>query len=288
MRKNAAMHGGAEDRKPSPTALLPMALVVVAVVVLALVVKGSQRGTIVVERIAFSSSAIQNGRSNPPLSFSITEITQTAADGTVQRSFVSDTIARPEIEQVTAGQNIQVYDPRDNTIFVTTQPAIQRALNARVARTAPKGVHISGSSSSREISVSSRLVFAPGRRSVYAQGLHAHQYRLAGRTTVDGHPALRLTESSRLALQPLAGFEVMHDTAYVSPRTLDPIEAITKSELPGVESTLVERWSVYRVLPATSHNQRLLSLSSLHPHANVVHSAGRYLRATTFTSSSTG
>lgn len=272
------MHGGADGHRASPVALLPTALIAVIFVVVALVVAGNQTGTIVVQRIAFSAAAIQNDQRNPPTSFSITEITQTGPDGSDQRDFTSNTFGGPEVQEVTAGRQIEAYLPRDHTIYVMTQASLRRAFNTQDALTAPKGSHVG---SVQHVSLSSRLVFTPGRRSIFAQQLYAHQYRVAGRTMIDGRPALRLaqTRRDRLRLAGISGGLESQTTVYVAPGTYDPIEETIRSRLPGGSDTVVERWSVYRVLRATARNRRLLSLSARHPHAHVVHSALAYLRA---------
>jgi hypothetical protein len=280
MRENAAVLEEADRHRPSPVALLPIALVAVVVVVLALVVAGNQTGTIVIQRIAFSAAAIQNGKRDRPTSFSITEITQTAADGTDQRDFTSNTFGRPAVQEVTAGQQIEAYLPGDNTIYLMTQAGLQRAFNIQDALAAPKGAHV-GRGSVQHVTLSSQLVFTPGRRSTFAQQLHAHQYRVAGRATIDSRPALTLLQTRRYRVRyaSVSGGLASQTTVYVTPRTYDPIEEVIRSQLPGASDTVVERWSVYRVLRATARNQRLLSLSAQHPHARVVNSALAYLRA---------
>lgn len=269
------MTRGADNRRASAVALLPVAVAVAAVLALALIVKGNERGTIVVQRVAISARAVQSGKRNPPVAYSVTEIVETAADGSEERTFTSETFSHPGLQQVTAGQHVQLYDARDNTIFVTTQPAIQRALRAEMGAAGDDvGVH--------QVSLRSRLVFSPGRQSVFAQQLHARQYRIAARTTTGGRPALEIVQTHPTRLH---GFSVTGGyrsltTAYVSPRTYDPIEEITHMSLPGVTDTVVERWTEYRVLSSTTGNERLLSLTALHPHARIVDGARAFLQAT--------
>lgn len=271
------MHGGADSPRASPGALISVVVVVVAVLVLALVVKANQTGTIVVERIVLSASSTTGTYTQHSSSFATTEITETDANGADVRDLESNDFSWPGFQQVTAGQRIELYDPLDNTIFVTTQPAVQRAINQQMRAL----LHGGGSARSTSVQyAAAQRVFTPGRRSVYAQEVLAHRYRVIGRTTIDGRPALKLFRAT-----PLQGFTgpgdyKSFDTMYVSPRTYDPIEDITRARIPGARTRTVQRWSVYRVLRATTANRRMLSLTALHPGAAIVHGARAYLRAT--------
>jgi len=278
MRENAAMHAGAESHRASAASLVPMAFAAAAVLVLALLVHGSRKGTIVVQRIAFSATTVQNGKSNRPAPFSIVEITETSADGTDERDLTSNTFGRAGFQQVVAGQTIELYDPIDNAIFVTTAAGEQRAFDQQATLNTPKGSH----TSTTTVRLRAVRSFASGRRSVYEQQLAAGQLTVAGRVSIDGRPALKLVQSRATRLPVLnnnSGAFESADTVYVSPQTYDPIEEIIRSNLPGMTETVLDRWQTYRVLPATSTNRRLLSLTALHPRARIIHSAMGYFRA---------
>jgi hypothetical protein len=277
MRENAAMHAGAESHRASAASLVPMAFAAAAVLVLALLVHGSRKGTIVVQRIAFSATTVQNGKSNRPAPFSIVEITETSADGTDERDLTSNTFGRAGFQQVVAGQTIELYDPIDNTIFVTTAAGEQRAFDQQATLNTPTGSHTTTTVRLRAV-----RSFASGRRSVYEQQLAAGQLTVAGRVSIDGRPALKLVQSRATRLPVLnnnSGAYKSLGTMYVTPQTYDPIEEIIRSNLPGITETVLDRWQTYRVLPATTANRRLISLTALHPHARIIHSATGYFRA---------
>jgi hypothetical protein len=281
MRENAGMHGDADRHRASVASLVPIAAVAAAVLLLALLVHGGGKGTIVVERITFSAITVRNGKTNRPAPFVISSIDETTADGTLQRSFTSNSITRSGYQQVIVGDTLQLYDPADNTVYVTTPQAQQRATVAELRSTAPKGSHVSvGIGRGRSVSAPEQDV--PGRTSVYERQVRAGLYRLAGRTKIDGRPALRLvqTRATVLAIPNNSGGFVSRDTVYVAPGTYDPIEELASSTFPGqLRTVVVSRWLSYKVLPATPANQRLLSLTARHPNARVVDDARAYLRA---------
>lgn len=274
------MHGGADTHRASAAALIPMAFVAAVVLALALLIAGGRTGTIVVQRITISSTTSRRGKPIHATALFVTAITETSASGAAQRSFTSNSFTRPGFQQVYAGNTLQLYDPNDNTVYVTTEQAQQRALVEQIRRTAPKGttVHV-GVAKLQAISPSS-VAYTPGRTSTYQQLLRVGQYRLVGRATIDGRAALRLVESSstRLPRSNAASFEST-TTALVVPGSYAPIETINTSRFPGLRVTSVDRWRTYRVLSATRANQRLLSLTARHPHARVVHNALAFLRA---------
>jgi hypothetical protein len=278
MRENAAMQGGADKRRASAASLVPIAFVAAVVVVLALLVHGGRKGTIVVQRIVFSATTVQGGKTNRPAPFSVVEITETSADGTDQRDLTSNTFGRAGFQQVLAGQAIELYDPIDRTIFVATQAGEQQAFERQAKLNTPKGFH----TSTATVRLHAELGFAAGRRSIYEQQLQAGQLTVAGHVTIDGRPALKLLQSHATRLPVLnnnsGAFESV-DTIYVSPQSYDPIEEIIHSNLPGITETVLNRWQKYRVLPATTANRRLISLTALHPHARIIHSATAYFRA---------
>lgn len=274
------MHGDADRHRASVASLATTAVVAAAVLLLALLVHGNGKGVIVVERITFSSTTVRNGKTNRPAPFVISSIDETTADGTLQRSFTSNSITRPGYQQVIVGDTLQLYDPADNTVYVTTPQAQQRATVAELRSTSPKGSHVSvGIGRGRSVSAPEQDV--PGRTSVYERQVRAGLYRLVGRTTIDGRAALRLvqTRATVLAIRNSLGGFVSGDTVYVAPGTYDPIEELSSSTFPGLRTMVVSRWQSYKVLPATPANQRLLSLTARHPTARVVDDARAYLHA---------
>ena len=276
------MHGDEDSQTPSAVSLLPMAVVALAVLVLALVVSGSRTGTIVVQRTMFSSAAIQNGHANPRFRFEDVLITQTSADGTEQRYLTTNSLARPGFQAVSAGQRIELYDPLNDTIYRTSQNALQRAQFRRIALVDPNAKHTISASGRGEM-VFAGPTMIPGRTSVYEAGLRAGQYRRAGMTVIDGHTALRLVQTRTSQRFGAGGMSLPYhplSTVYVSPRSYVPILEITHISLPGATSTVTQRWQTYRVLSASRANERLLSLTALHPHARVIDNANSYLRAT--------
>lgn len=279
MHENAAMQGDADNRGMPQVSLLPMAAVAVIVLVVALLVSGGETGTIVVQRITVTATSAEGNQVQYAPPSTITEITETSPDGTEQRSFTTEPSSRRGFEQLDVGDQIELYDPLDNTIFKTTQAAWERAV------TNPIVVHGGGEGhlqySSSKFSESSGEAFTPGHRSVPAQQLLAHEYTLAGRTTFQGHPALKLVQSRPTEFPGFNHYPryTSVSTEYVSPRTFDPIADFTRMRLPNLESTVVQRWRTYLVLPASQANQWRVSLTARHPHARVVVSARGYIRA---------
>lgn len=95
----------------------------------------------------------------------------------------------------------------------------------------------------------------PSETATIRAQLQAHKLRVDGMTTVNGREAIKLT-----SIRGPVGYE--YD---VDPGTYDPIRQISRTR--GTTITLT--YSEYRVLPATSANQRLLNLAALHPGARV-------------------
>jgi hypothetical protein len=282
MQQNATMQGDADNRSMALASLLPMAAVAVIVLVVALIVSGSETGTIVVERTMMTAASVEGDRVQHAPPTTITEITESSAGGTYQRSFKAESISRRGFQQLDVADRLELYDPLDNTIFETTQAAWERAVTDSIVGRGGPGQgegHVQYSSST--FFVSSAEAFTPGKRSVPAQQLLAHQYTLVGRTTLAGHPALKLVQSRPTEF---AAFDhspryTSVSTEYVSPRTFDPIADFTRMRLPNVKSTVVQRWRTYLVLPASRANQWRVSLTARHPHARVVVSARGYIRA---------
>jgi hypothetical protein len=273
------VHRGSATKTPSSTSLIPMAFVAVAVVVLALVVSGKTRhGTIVVQRIAIGSSTSHGGKTFHQRTVSVTAITEVSANGQLQRGFTSNSITRLGFQQTDAGSTLQLYDPADNTIYVTTEQAQLRAAMAPLETHTSKGT-TSGVGVGRMQTVSGSSVgYLPGTSSPYGQWLHKSGYKLDGRTTIDGRAAIELVQPVPVGPSKSRGF-TSRVTVYLAPRSPDPIETVDNLSLSGMRATSVERWSTYRVLPATPTNLRLLSLTDRHPHARVIDNAEAYLHA---------
>jgi hypothetical protein len=269
MRENAAMHAGSDGHRVSATTLIPMALAAIAVLLLALLVSGGQRGTIVVEQVTWKALTFVNGKARRPPQYSSITITETSADGQEQRTFTRTSLAKPGVQYVSAGQTEQYYEAADNTIYQTTQGALQRLFAAEA--------HQPGHSVLR---LTARMVYVPGRLSVAAQQLRAGEYRLAGHARFDGRAALVLvqTHPTQLGTPHSIDQDVSDSTMYVSPRTLDPIAEVTRQKLADATIVDSQRWRTYRVLAATPAHQWLVSLTARHPGAHIVHGASNFIR----------
>ncbi len=244
---------------------------------------GHRPGTIVIQQIRLASTVRFTQDKKRPASTSVittTTVTETSVKGDEQRVLSTTSFQGRGHQQVIAGNSLEFYDSSDDTIYTTTQQALQAATIRRMKRTAPKGSAV-GIASVTFTGIGGDD--APGRISVFEQQLRQHLYRLDGQTTIDGHPALRLVPSHRavVLMNPDTGAHQLLGTVYLAPKTYYPIKEVTNTSnlVPGISDSLVEDWSEYRVLPATTANQRLVSLTALHPHARVVHSADAYLQA---------
>jgi hypothetical protein len=196
-------------------------------------------------------------RGKPVRSAGATTMTETSASGAQELVFAAPRFA-PGFEEVTAGAVRQVYDPTTRTIYATTAPALKRG---------------------SPYAFSSEPAIAPGRTSIFAQELRRGLYRLDGRATIDGRQALRLVppHANEVMVNPRTGAFQRIGTVYVTPRGYAPIEEVITRK----ERTEIINWSLYKVLPDTRGNHRLLSLTVRHPHARVVHSAAAYVAART-------
>jgi hypothetical protein len=156
-------------------------------------------GTIVVEVVRMDSATIQTapGRAKHRTTVTVTgtTITETSGTGDEQSVFFQDSFTPPGYQQVETGNLLQLYDPTDNTIHVTTEHASQAATIRQMEKNAPKG---SVSTSGTAIAYSpGGANDAPGRMSVFEQQLRAHLYKLAGRTEINGRVALKLVPARR-------------------------------------------------------------------------------------------
>jgi len=232
-------------------------------------------GTIVVEltRMQVATDVTANGGAKRSTAQTTTTMSITGR----QTSFFEGSFTRPGYQQAQTGDWLELYDPSDHTIYVTTRRAWEAATTRQFDQSLPKGPESTSSSSS----ISFTYAYAPGRTSVFEQQLRAHLYKLAGQTKIDGRIALKLVPTHRaVAGSAHPGAHEVLGTVYVEPGTYDPIKEVTHTGLgPDFGTTIVDTWLVYKVLPATAANLKLLSLKARHPSARVVHSASGYLKA---------
>ena len=88
--------------------------------------------------------------------------------------------------------------------------------------------------------------------------------KVVGPTTVDGRRAIKLV--------PVRGrgeYDVAPGTGYPVREVVDNTDG----------TSTVTTWSVYRVLPATPANERLLSVTARHPGARIDHSRADFIAA---------
>jgi hypothetical protein len=95
--------------------------------------------------------------------------------------------------------------------------------------------------------------------------LRAHKLKVDGITNVDGREAIKLISRTGSV-----GYE--YD---VAPGSYDPIRQVSRFR----GTTITTTYSEYRVLPATTANQRLLNLAALHPGARVDRNPAGYRAA---------
>jgi hypothetical protein len=269
MRENAAMHGDADHHRASAASLVPIAVIAVGLVLLALLVAGNRTGTIVVQRVVEPMSQI-NG---PRTEISFLTVTETSASGTVTRylseSWFGASAAR-RYGSAVAGATLEQYIPADNTVYVMSDAAYNAANRAYIARRFPH----------EQVRTAPLLSFdgswlTPGHKSFFQVQLERHNYQLAGRTSIDGRPALKLVPApgrGTIPFSPGLRGQMQLQPAYVSPGSYDPIEERS-------DGSVRDLWTEYSVLPATNANERRLSLTFEYPHAHISYSAAAYLRA---------
>lgn len=202
--------------------------------------------------------------------------------------------------------NNELYDPTANTVyissqygsditpgakpgtFVYTQPKLRdappgsgaaqenahrpppltiTAAQARALRDGTSQVQTLGSPehpSTYRMKITPAFRVTPTTAEIQAQ-LKAGKLKVAGPTTIDGRKAIKLT-----SVHGPYGYE--YD---VAPGTYYPIKQVVRSRA----ITITTIYSEYRVLPATSANQRLLSLAARHPGARIDHNPADYQAA---------
>jgi len=194
-------------------------------------------------------------------------ITETSSSGRQERTLMTDSGQRRGFVVATNRNLMEIYDPTRATIYATTV----RAWLAVILGHLPKGV--------RPNSTAVGDSPTPGRTSIPEQQLRQGIYRLGGRTTIDGRPALKLIPIPQR--QPGSQGTELLPAVYVSPSNYHPIREVlrTPSEAGGYGPAMVTNWTRYSVLPATRANERLVLLGALHPHTRVVRGALSYIAA---------
>lgn len=271
MRENADIDERPDNQSASPVALIPTAVIALAVLLLALLVSGNRSGTIVVERVVWNAVTVQGGQTRRPPPYSMTTITEASADGSPERTLLRTSITHPGFQYGGAGQTVQLYVPAQNTIYQTTQSALERLYHEQARASG-------GQEQVTELRAAE--VYTPGRTSVFAQELRAGRYRVARHLIFGGRPALELvqTHQALLAEPHDSGQFVSESTVYVDASTLDPIGEVTIEKFAGANITVRQRWLTYRVLDATPAHQWLVSLTARHPRARIVYGATNYSR----------
>jgi hypothetical protein len=226
-------------------------------------------GTIVIEQEMLRSSDTIHGMTTSK-AYSMMTITETAASRK-QRVFSSTSATRPGFQQLTAGSALELYDPTTRTVYATTERGWERATIQRIKKSSPKGTKV------RVGTMTFSSPYSPGRTSVFEQQLRDRLYKIAGRTTVDGRAALKLVPShgTVVLMNPRTGAHQVLGTVYVARGTYAPIREVLHTG----SHTVTASWSLYRVLPDTSGNRWLVSLTARHPRAGVVRSATAFIAA---------
>jgi len=190
---------------------------------------------------------IAGGYTQRNVTYSVETITETSRSGQQERTFVTGSYMRPGFQNVWTSNWEAVYDPADDTIYT--------------------GAENNGGPA-----------FEPGDTSVFKQELDEHQYRLDGKATIDGRPALKLVPN-QAGMSRYDETADLYPTVYVSPKTYHPMREVTPAP-PGAKVRIAEvaNWLSYKVLTGTAANRRLVSLSARHPHAHVVHSTAAMQR----------
>jgi hypothetical protein len=225
-------------------------------------------GTVVIEKLTQRSRSAPDAPTTALATNSLTTITETSADGIDQQDDASSSLA-PGYEQVEARDVVELYDPANRTIYSTSGRALNLQTATQTPATVGKDAHVTVGRVFRY-----DTGYLPGNTGRKRFGIHI--LKLAGRTTVDGQRALKLVAQGQLVvMSPETGAYQIIRTLYLDPRSYAPIKQV--ATIPG-GATLVTTWSLYRVLPATAANRRLVSLKARHPQARVVRSAAAYMR----------
>jgi hypothetical protein len=196
-------------------------------------------------------------------------------------------------EVMTSGNNEAVYDPTNNTVYETTQDAELAASFKQATQEArklqqrlksnPPSAKASQRTTTTVVRPGTKLYGAlvgltepglSGLSDMFVPHVGRHE-RVVARVTIDGSPALKLAQAWYMTDLGAMGEVGGYGTMYVTPKTYKPVRDV----LPGGKDTTTNNWLSYRVLPATTANLKLVSLTALHPKATVSHSATGFLRA---------
>jgi hypothetical protein len=158
------------------------------------------------------------------------------------------------IDVVTRGNGTtEIYDETANTIYrgATPLPSESKVLipRAKLSGAVPKKLEENAIESKQAIQKELGSI-----RSKVLAILQAGKIAEAGRTTVDGRPAVRLESDDESA------------TILVDPQTYEPILWTTRSP---DRSTTTVHFDVYESLPRTEAGDALFSLAAQHPGAKV-------------------
>ena len=168
------------------------------------------------------------------------------------------------------GTFVYRYAPGASTY--ATHPVTVTAGQRRALLKGQAAILLTSKQVGSKVKIGPLKVQPPNRGPDYTQYVRAaianHVLHFAGKTTVDGRPALELAGKTTDATAP-----ELH--IYLDPATHLPFEE--------VDSVGTRRQQVIHItlrrLPITPTNERLLSLRALHPNARIDHSHRDYLRA---------
>jgi len=229
-------------------------------------------GTILIQKLTLRSwSTVRGTTSRAPLN-TLTTITETPANISNQQVFFSSTLA-PGYQQANGPYTMELYDPVTGTIYATTQAAWLRDTDGQA-----QGAATTGAELNTGLMYVAESGEAGARTNIFEEQLQRHLFKIAGRTTVDGRAALKLVRSrgAFIMMNPDSGTFQDVSTVYVSPRSYALIKQVATTT-GGM--TVVTNWSLYKVLPDTAANARMLSLRARHPQAHVVHGAAAFVAA---------
>ena len=266
IRENAAMHGDTDGPRATALALLPTVVVAAAVVVLALAVSGGRTGTIVVQSLIERPTGAG-------VRYVLRTVTETSADGTFERMYSEGPIAGGA-EVITSGAMLERYVPRQNTIYQLSASSYAAAIahyfkRWHATRTLLGSMQYAGS------------WLAPGRESFFKVQYQQGNYVIAGHPLVNGRRVLKLLPTpgrGTIAFAKHSVAQMQLTPVYVSPGSFAPIEEGFATA--NFRSSVRIIWTSYRVLPATSANERLVSLTARFPSAHISHDARAFVRAT--------
>jgi hypothetical protein len=233
----------------------------------------------------------------------VSSITETPAGSGAQNELVlSETGTIAGIQFGYVNGNNELYDPTDNLAYVSSNysPDITRgprpgtytytmpeALFFRL----PSGLDPGAKVPPLMITAAQARALRNGSAEVGADRAFARQRRL---TTMRIQPAFRVPSDSSTVHAWLGSLKVVGPTTVDGRRAIKLVPVRGRGEYdvaPGtgypvrevVDNTdgtsTVTTWSVYRVLPATPANERLLSVTARHPGARIDHNRADFIAA---------